>query len=151
MTRYLRGCLVAAASSLACLSGTAFADESRGHWHECSVETLDGLYLFSATGYSLNGGVWQPKAILEYIEFNADGTLTVPGATVANRGGDGAITRSPPGGTGTYSLNENCAGALQFSPGPSFDIFANPAGVEFNMIQTNPNNVLEGTVRRVSR
>ena len=150
MTRFLNGCIVAGISSLLCLPATAFANE-RGRWHECSVETLEGLYVFSASGHSLVNGIWQPKAIVEYIQLNGDGTLTVPGATVANRAGDGAITRATPGGTGTYTLGENCQGTLQFTPGPSFDVFAGPAGVRFNMIQTNPNNVLEGTVSRVSR
>ena len=151
MTRFLNGIIVAGVSSLLCLPGIVLADESRGRWHECSLETLDGLYVFSATGHTLVGGVWQPKAVVEYIQFNGDGTLTVPGATVANRAGDGLITRSPPGGTGTYVLDETCKGTLQFSPGPSFDVFANPEGVRFQMIQTNTNNVLEGTVSRLSR
>jgi len=38
---------------------------------------------------------------------------------------------------------------LQFTNGPSFNIFAAPRGEEFWMIQTNPNNVLQGNVRRL--
>ena len=152
MTRFLNGCIAVGISSLLCLPGTVLAGESRGHWHDCSVETLDGLYVFSGSGHSLVNGVWQPKAVVEFIQFDGDGTLTVPAATVANRAGDGTITRSPPGGTGTYDLGESCKGTLQFGPpGPSFDVFASPAGVQFHMIQTNANNVLEGTVSRVSR
>jgi len=151
MTRLSKGCVVAGISSLLVLPGAVFADEARGHWNECSPDTLEGLYVFSASGHSLINGVWQPKAVVEYIQFNGDGTLTVPAATVANRAGDGAITRSPPGGTGTYALGADCKGTLQFTPGPSFDVFASPEGVQFHMIQTNPNNVIEGTVNRLSR
>lgn len=150
MTRHL-SCIVAVVSTLLYLPNAASAGESRGHWHDCSLETFDGLYVFSASGHSLVNGVWQPKAVVEYIQFNGDGTLTVPAATTANRAGDGAILRSPPGGTGTYDLGEDCKGTLQFAPGPSFDVFASPEGAQFHMIQTNPNNVLEGTVHRVSR
>lgn len=151
MTRFRNGCIVAGISSLLCLPAAVFAGEAHGHWHECSPETFDGLYVFSASGHSLVNGIWQPKAIIEHIQFNGDGTLTVPAATVANRAGDGAITRSTPGGTGTYVLGEDCIGTLQFTPGPSFDVFASPAALQFHMIQTNANNVLEGTVSRVSR
>jgi hypothetical protein len=151
MTRFLNGCIVTGISTLLCLPAAVFAGESHGRWHECSAETLDGLYVFSGSGHSLVNGVWQPKAIVENIQFNGDGTLTVPAATVANRAGDGAVTRSTPGGTGTYALAENCTGTLQFTPGPSFDVFASPLGLEFHMIQTNPNNVLQGTVSKVSR
>jgi hypothetical protein len=146
MKRVLSPCIVVGVSAVLCFPGTALAGR-----RDCSLETLDGLYLFSASGHSLINGAWQPKAILEFIRLAGDGTLTVTAATVANRAGDGAVTQSPPGGTGSYTLNEDCKGTLQFTPGPSFDIFVGPLGGQFEMIQTNPNNVLEGTVRRVTR
>jgi hypothetical protein len=143
--------LLAAGTVLLCISGSAFAKDSRGkHWNECSLDTLEGTYLFSATGYSLISGVWQPKAIVEFIEFHGDGTLSVPAATVANRTGDGAVVQSPPG-IGIYTLGEDCKGTLQFTPGPSFDVFASPKGLHLTIIQTNPNNVLQGNVKRLRR
>jgi hypothetical protein len=45
------------------------------------------------------GGAWVPKAIVELIRFNGDGTLSVPGAT---RSVNGTVASSLPGGTGTY-------------------------------------------------
>jgi hypothetical protein len=134
-----------AAAMLCCLAGTAVAKDK-----DCSLGTLQGDYVFSASGHSLIAGVWVPKAIVEYIHFNGDGTLTVTAATVANAGGSGTVTQSPPGGTGTYALDANCKGTLQFTPGPSFDIFVGPRGREFWMIQTNPNNVFQGSVKKVS-
>jgi hypothetical protein len=130
---------------LCCVSGTALA-----HDKECSLASLKGDYVFSASGHSLIAGVWQPKAIVEYIHFNGDGTLTVTAATVANAGNSGTVTQSPPGGTGTYVLDANCKGSLQFTPGPTFDIFAAPRGKALWMIQTNPGNVFQGQVKRVS-
>jgi len=130
---------------LCCVSGTALA-----HDKECSLASLKGDYVFSASGHSLIAGVWQPKAIVEYIHFNGDGTLTVTAATVANAGNSGNVTQSPPGGTGTYVLDANCKGSLQFTPGPTFDIFAAPRGKALWMIQTNPGNVFQGQVKRVS-
>ena len=130
---------------LCCVSGTALA-----HDKECSLASLKGDYVFSASGHSLIAGVWQPKAIVEYIHFNGDGTLTVTAATVANAGNSGTVTQPPPGGTGTYVLDANCKGSLQFTPGPTFDIFAAPRGKGLWMIQTNPGNVFQGQVKRVS-
>ena len=127
------------------LSGTALADDK-----ECSLGTLNGDYVFTASGHSLIAGVWQPKAIVESLHFNRDGTLSVTAATVANAGNSGTVTQSPPGGTGTYALDTNCKGTLQFTPGPSFDIFVAPNGREFWKIQTNPGNVFQGLVKKIA-
>jgi hypothetical protein len=127
-----------------CLSGTAVA-----HDRQCSLATLKGNYVFSASGHSLIAGVWQPKAIVESLHFNGDGTLTVIAATVANAGNSGTVTQSPPGGTGTYAIDTNCKGILQFTPGPSFDIFVSRNGSGLWMIQTNPGNAFQGHVKRI--
>lgn len=137
---------LAAVALICCLSGTAAVAKDKS----CSLSTLEGDYVFSASGHSLIAGVWLPKAIVEYLHFNGDGTLSVTAATVANAGGSGTVTQSPPGGTGTYALDANCKGTLQFTPGPSFDIFVAPRGRGFWMIQTNPNNVFQGQVKKVS-
>ena len=135
-----------AALALLCFaSGTALA-----HDRVCSLGTLKGDYVFSASGHSLIGGAWIPKAIVESIHFNGDGTLTVIAATVANAGNSGVVTQSPPGGTGTYVLDTNCKGTLQFTPGPSFDIFVARNGRGLWMIQTNAGNVFQGYVRKTS-
>jgi hypothetical protein len=136
---------LAAVALLCCLSAAAVA-----HDKECSLSTLKGDYVFSASGHSLIAGIWQPKAIVEYIHFNGDGTLSVTAATVANAGNSGIVTQSPPGGTGTYALDADCKGTLQFTPGPSFDIFVARKGRGFWMIQTNPGNVFQGSVKKVS-
>ncbi|MFL6547934.1 MAG: hypothetical protein ACJ8OJ_04520 [Povalibacter sp.] len=143
MKTLMSQCIVGAASLL-CISNV-FA-----HDRECSLETLSGLYVFNATGFSLVAGVWQPKAIVEYLRLNGDGTATAESATVANRAGDGAITRST-GTTATYTLDADCKGSLQFDHGPAFDIFTTPRSGQLQMIQTNPNNVLQGNARKVSR
>jgi hypothetical protein len=129
------------------VSGIALAHgDDRG----CSVDTLQGLYIFSTSGFNIDAvsGVAQPKAIVEVIRFNGDGTLTVPAAT---RSIDGVIGRSPPGGTGSYAVLADCTGTLAFNGGPSFDIFVPPNGDELWMIQTNSNTVFQGNVVRVSR
>ena len=132
---------------LSCAASThALAESDDGP--SCQPQRLAGLYVFSATGYTIVGGVAQPKAIVELIRFNGDGTLTVPGAT---RSINGVVATTPPGGTGTYSLDASCVGSLTFTGGPTFDIFASPKGEDLWMIQTNPNNVFQGNVTRVAR
>src|SRR2546430_13061615 len=88
----LRHRWVAAAMALG-LSGVAMAA------NDCSLNSLRGTYVFTASGYNLVGGVPQPKTIIEVIDFKGDGTLAVPSAT---RSVNGVIVRSPAGGTGTY-------------------------------------------------
>jgi hypothetical protein len=130
-------------------SNVALADDDA---RICRVEKLSGLYVFSATGSNVIAGVPQPKAIVELIRFNGDGTLTVPAAT---RSINGVIARSPPGGTGSYTVEPDCTGTLTFNGGPAFDIFPAPSGDDLWMIQTHDPVatafVLQGNVTRVSR
>jgi hypothetical protein len=122
----------------------------------CGLHTLHGLYIFATHGWNVVSGVAVPKAILEGIDFNGDGTLTSPFATVSI---NGAIIRSS-AGVGTYTVNPDCRGTLTFTPGPSFDIFVDPrGGRQLWMIQTAPaipgfpptGPVFEGTATRVSQ
>jgi hypothetical protein len=129
----------------------AFGVASIGHAHQdekdCSARTLRGSYMFAASGYNIVFGVAQPKAIVELIDFNGDGTLTVAAAT---RSLNGAITEIPPGGTGDYTIDQGCVGTLAFSAGPRFDIFVSPLGEKVSMIQTDKDTVLQGTLTRLS-
>jgi len=138
--RFFRQSLVAAAMVLG-LSGVAMAD------NDCSFKTLmlHGSYVFAATGYNIVSGVAQPKAIVEVINFNGDGTLSVPAVTVSL---NGTIVRSP--APGTYTVETACTGTITFSSGPTFDIFVSAKGDKLWMIQTNPNTVLQGTATRAS-
>jgi hypothetical protein len=71
------------------------AARAEDHDHGCSDSTLRGLYAFNAPGFNIVAGVAIPKAIMELIRFNGDGTLTVPAAT---RSVNGVIARSPANG-----------------------------------------------------
>jgi hypothetical protein len=94
--------------------------------------------------------VAQPKAIVEGIHFNGNGTLSSPFATVSING----TIRHSGGGLGVYTVNADCTGTLTFTGGPSFDIFVDASGEELWMIQTGPTvappAVFEGTAVRVS-
>ena len=111
----------------------------------CSLQTLDGKYVFNPHGFNIVNGVAQPIAVFEGIRFNGDGTLSVPFATVSI---NGLILHFPPGGTGTYTLKQNCTGTLTFNGGPiHFDIFVRPNEKEIEMIRTDANSVLNGTAK----
>ena len=140
---------LAAASALCALGmalpGFALADKD-GKDPECSPRTLHGAYLFSATGFTSASGAMVPKAIVERIDFNGDGTLHVTGATVSINGN---VFRSPPGDA-TYDLpGPSCVGTLTFNPSLHFDIFVSPNGHDLTMIQTDTGNVFQGKVTRL--
>ena len=144
--------LVAAAMAVAC--GVALADDVK----RCSTQALEGLYVFSASGFIIpaGGARAQPKAIVEWIRFNGDGTLSSSGAT---RSLNGVVAEVPPSdGVGSsYSVanleppGTACKGTLVFLNGPSFDLFIAPKGEDIWMIQTNAGNVFQGTATKVSR
>jgi hypothetical protein len=134
---------VLAAVMIVTVSTAALADDGE---NRCSVKTLRGTYVFAAKGYNIVAGAAQPKTIVEVIEFNGDGTLSVPGAT---RSVNGTIARSLPS-VGTYTITEDCSGAILFA-GPTFDIFVAPNGKKLWLIETDPNTVFEGTATRTSR
>lgn len=127
---------------------------------KCKDSMLNGQYVFTASGFtrapnSLPGTPWAPKAILEVLQFNGDGSLSTPAVTAANPFGDlGNILQPPSGGApGVYSINDDCTGTVQFSDANSvkFNIYVEPPkGDTIWMIQTNPaNNVFRGSATRV--
>ena len=117
-------------------------DEGKG----CTERTLRGSYVFSAAGFNIVDGIPQPKALVEVIAFNGDGTLEVTAATVSL---NGLIRRSLPS-LGTYTVEDNCLGTIAFN-GPTYDMFLSKDGDDISMIQTNPNTVFQGLATRTSR
>ena len=141
----------------AAMAVVVHADNGNPHGGKCSEATLDGLYVFSATGFSIVAGVAQPRAVVEFIRFNGDGTLSNPAVTISI---NGAIFRGGgPGQAGTYSIASNCTGSLAFGPpGPTFDLYVAPSGSQVNMMFTGGPvpvlgvvpGVLQGIAERVS-
>jgi hypothetical protein len=129
--------------------GTSTTARAAADAKVCSVGTLQGSYLFATHGWNIVGGVAQPKAIVEGINFNGDGTLVSPFATVSI---NGTILHSS-GSLGTYTVSADCTGTLTFTGGASYDIFVEPKGNQLWMIQTGGAvpAVFEGTATRVSR
>jgi hypothetical protein len=147
--------LAATLALILCLPGLAAADRTK----KCKDDILNGQYVFTASGFtrppaSVPGTPWVPKAILEVLQFNGDGTLSTPAVTVANPFGDlGNILQPPSGADGSYSIDDDCSGTVQFFDAASvtFKIVVDPPrGDTIWMIQTNPaNNVFQGSATRV--
>src|SRR3954471_18889038 len=100
--RYIT-CTLAVSAIAVALSGAAAAQGT----NRCEAEMLKGRYVFTAAGFtrapnSTPGAAWGPKAILEVLVFNGDGSLTTPSVTVANPFGDSGAILSPPGAPGAY-------------------------------------------------
>ena len=85
--------------------------------------TLRGLYLWTFDGYANFGGNLVPKAVMQGIRFNPDGTTFNPFGTV-NVGGTTIINAA--GGVGTYTVAPDCTGTISITNGPSFNIYVGP-------------------------
>ena len=136
------------ATSLASLLGLAMMIAICGTARaDCGLETLHGSYVFNPHGFNIVNGAAQPIAVFEGIDFHGDGTLTVPFATVSV---NGLILHFPPGGTGTYTLNQSCEGNLTFNDsGVHYDISVRGSARQIEMIETDANSVLNGTAEKV--
>lgn len=147
-------CMAAVAIVFA-MSGFAVAGDNGDEQKACSDQTLRGLYVFTASGFNIVGTAALPKAIVELINFNGDGTATGERTTVSVNG----TIRYSSGTPGTYTLDPDCTGHLKFmdgGPNPQFDLFAAFQGSQIQMIQTFQEAfaglpVFQGTAERVSR
>ena len=110
-------CLAAAMAPGASATARAAADR------HCSADMLRGLYLWTFDGYTNVGGNLVPKAVMQGLRFNGDGTTFNPFGTV-NIGG--TIIIDATGGVGTYTVAADCTGTLSITNGPSFNIYVGP-------------------------
>jgi hypothetical protein len=136
---------VSAALALAAgltLPSMVLADED-----ECTAATIRGVYMFHASGYNIVSGVPLPKAIIETVVLDGLGNVTTPSVSLSI---NGTILQPPQGNPGVYTVEADCTGTLTFADGPKFDLQITPNGKQINMLQTNPNTVMQGTAQRVS-
>jgi hypothetical protein len=116
----------------------------------CSVHMLRGLYLWTFDGFENFGGNFAPKAIMQGLQFNGDGTTFNPFGTV-NIGG--TIIIDATGGVGTYTVNPDCTGTLSITNGPTFNIYVGPGAQKVWTLETSPSpaglGVSVGTATRL--
>jgi hypothetical protein len=125
-------CLVAAMALGTSTTARAAADVQVSSI--CSADRLRGLYLWTFDGYTRLGGNLLPKAVLQGLQFNGDGTTYNTFGTV-NIGG--VITIDATGGVGIYTVAPDCTGTLAITGGPSFNIYVGPGGKQIWTTQTN--------------
>jgi hypothetical protein len=87
------------------------------------MQTLRGLYLWTFDGYANLGVNLVPKAVMQGLRFNGDGTTFNPFGTV-NIGG--TIIIDATGGVGTYTVAADCTGTISITDGPSFNMYVGP-------------------------
>jgi len=145
---------LAVASALVCLAATmapgtpatARAEVDR----HCSVGMLRGSYIWTFDGYADLGGTLVPKAVMQGLRFNGDGTTFNPFGTV-NIGG--TIIIDATGGVGTYTVAADCTGTLSITDGPTFNIYVGPGAQQVWTLETSPSpagiGVSVGTAVRV--
>jgi hypothetical protein len=119
---------LAFACALVCLAaamalGTSATAGPAADAQGCSVGMLRGLYLWTFDGYADLGGNLVPKAVMQGLRFNGDGTTFNAFGTV-NIGG--TIIIDATGGVGTYTVAADCTGTLSITTGPSFNIYVGP-------------------------
>src|SRR5881275_3176410 len=103
--------------------GTSATAGAAADGQACSVHMLKGLYLWTFDGYENFGGNFVPKAIMQGLQFNGDGTLINEFGTV-NIGG--FIIIDATGGVGTYTVAADCTGTISITDGPSFNMYVGP-------------------------
>ena len=145
------GCaLVCLAATMA--PGTSATARAATDTRACSVGMLRGLYLWTFDGYADVGGGLVPKAVMQGLRFNGDGTTFNPFGTV-NIGG--TIVFDATGGPGTYTVAADCTGTLTPGPGisPTFNIYVGPGAQQVWTLETSPSpagiGVSVGTAVRV--
>jgi hypothetical protein len=126
----------------------------------CTVQMLKGQYLLTGSGFTrapnaAPGTPWVPKAIIELLDFNGDGTVTSPGVVLANPFNDlGNVVQLTAGANGVYTIDPDCSGTLHFLDANNvtwkFYVHDTPHGEPtLSLIQINPvNNVVEGRATR---
>ena len=127
-------------------SATARAEADR----HCSTGMLRGLYLWTFDGYESFGGNFVPKAVMQGLRFNGDGTTYNPFGTV-NIGG--TIIIDATGGVGTYTVAADCTGTLSITGAPTFNIYVGPGAQKVWTLETSPSpagvGVSVGTATRL--
>jgi len=147
---FLFVCALASLIATMTLGTPATARAAADGGRVCSVGMLRGLYLWTFDGYENFGGNFVPKAVMQGLRFNGDGTTFNPFGTV-NIGGTVIIDAT--GGVGTYTVAADCTGTLSITNGPTFNIYVGPGAQKVWTLETSPSpagvGVSVGTATRL--
>lgn len=130
--------------SLAYVQASSAEDRSQNHQgkqnlrKDCSLRTLKGRYLFSASGkYKGNDFSFAGSE-----RFDGNGTIT----TKQSVNGSSDIIRI----TGTYNIASDCTGSSSYSDDTHYNLFVSPDGSIFNFIQTDIGAIISGEEKRIA-
>jgi hypothetical protein len=112
---------------------------------ECTLATLHGTYLFAYDGVRIEGNSRDPFAVAGFEAYDGRGNLRIVTTSSSNKGIDRNVNSG-----GTYTVNADCTGIVQYSDGTRYDLFIAPDGHTFVFIQTNPGTVGAGFEPRVT-
>jgi hypothetical protein len=118
----------------------------------CSLETLQGTYLFSGSGFTVSGPDAASRKPVAQAGWEAyDGRGHVRGVYTYSE--NGVITRGTY--TAIYTMEPNCTGTIVINDSEGtvthFDLFAVPGSDDLVWIQTDPGLVFAGWDRRRTR
>jgi hypothetical protein len=131
--------------SLAYVQASSADDHSKNHQGKqnlrkaCSLRTLKGRYLFSASGKDAAGTDF---SFAGSERFDGNGTIT----TKQSVNGSSAFIHI----TGTYTLDSDCTGSSSYSDKTHYNLFVSPDGSIFNYIQTDPGAIISGEEKRIA-
>ena len=113
---------------------------------KCSARTLYGSYVLALTGFVIVAGVPQPKAVIEQVNFDGQGS-GVGGDSARAVNGDPLVLGS--GGNASYALDDKCSGNINF-PGVTHFLLMDPDGDKgWTLLQSPTGNVFQGILTRV--
>ena len=126
-------------------SGAVIAGEAKRRRPACTVQDVNGAYVFAVNGWYSSNGTLQPTSDAGKLAANGAGTFSLTDAVSQA----GTVTsRTIPG---TYAINADCTGLATFNDpaGASHASFTLVSlGREIQFIQTDPGTVISGTAQR---
>jgi hypothetical protein len=139
--------------SLAFVQTSSADDHSKNHQGKqnlrkvCSLRTLKGRYLFSASGKDAAGTDF---SFAGSERFDGNGNITTKQSVnqpvnQSVNGSSGFILI-----TGTYTLNSDCTGSSSYIDNTHYNLFVSPDGSIFNYIQTDPGAIISGEEKRIA-
>ena len=105
----------------------------------CSIHTLKGTYSYNVTGN------------YESFPFAESGLETYDGkGSIVGLGSDSSDSNNA-SFTGTYNINSDCTGTLDYGDNTLYNIYVKPDGSSFSFLDRTTGSVLAGEERRISK
>ena len=114
---------------------TNMATSSQGY---CSIRTLKGTYSYTVTGYDQNS----PYAESGLETYDGRGNIVGLGSDSADSNNSGF--------RGTYTVNSDCTGTVDYGDNIVYNIYVRTDGAGFTFLDKTPGSVLTGDEKKIS-